>query len=394
MNAEIMMIGTELLLGQIDDTNATYMAQELAANGINLYQKTTVGDNHARICDALNAALERCEVVLCSGGLGPTEDDITRECVAEVLGRPMDYHPDVFAHIERLFATHGFTLTENNKKQATAPEGATIVPNPNGTAPGLIVEDPRGTIICMPGVPHELKAMLSDTIIPYLRERFGLGGLIHYRVLKVCGFGESRVDAAIGDLINGLDNPTVGVLANPAFVRIRIAAKANSIEEADALIDPVDAQVRDRLPGLIMGVDDDTLEGVVDGLLAKRGWTLSVAETQSGGIIAQRLVAHRARQFLGGIVTAPDRLEPGDPGALALEMARKAMVGLSATCSLGVVGDPVQGRTVVAFVHPEGTERWEFGRTGRDERVQLRTCVFALEYVRRFLTGKGTNISI
>ncbi|HJP36074.1 MAG TPA: competence/damage-inducible protein A, partial [Gammaproteobacteria bacterium] len=171
MQAEILMIGTELLLGQIEDTNATHMARVLADNGINLYQKTTIGDNTERIVDALNGALNRSDVVLCSGGLGPTEDDLTRECVAEVMGRPLEYHHEIYAHIEMMFSRGGYKITENNKKQAFAPEGALVVENPNGTAPGLIVAGEKGIVVCMPGVPHELKAMLDDSILPYLREQ-------------------------------------------------------------------------------------------------------------------------------------------------------------------------------------------------------------------------------
>ena len=207
MDVEIVMIGTELLLGQIVDTNATHMGQVLAEYGINLYQKTTVGDNPARIKRVLEAALERSDAVLTSGGLGPTEDDITRECVAEVTGRPLEYRQELYDRLVARFARVGRTLTENNKKQAYAPRGSIAVENPNGTAPGLIVEDPRGLVICMPGVPRELHAMLAEHVIPFLRERFDLEGLVHYRVLKVCGIGESRVDSAIGDLITSLDNP-------------------------------------------------------------------------------------------------------------------------------------------------------------------------------------------
>ncbi|MEK7794927.1 MAG: competence/damage-inducible protein A, partial [Candidatus Hydrogenedentota bacterium] len=161
MQAEIMMIGTELLLGQIEDTNATFMARVLAENGINLFQKTTVGDNTERINAALNAALDRSDIVLCSGGLGPTEDDLTRECVAAVTGRPLEFDPYIWEQIEAMFARFRFKITENNKRQAMVPRGAIVVQNPRGSAPGLIVEDPRGIIACMPGVPHELKFMLT-----------------------------------------------------------------------------------------------------------------------------------------------------------------------------------------------------------------------------------------
>ena len=389
MHAEILMIGTELLLGQIDDTNATFLGRELAANGINLYQKSTVGDNRERIIGALNNALNRSDVVLCSGGLGPTEDDITRECVAELLSRPLEFNEEIWEYIQSLFARYRFKITDNNKRQAMVPRGAIVVHNPNGTAPGLIIDDERGVVACMPGVPRELEHMLIDAVIPWLRERFGLGGLIHYRVLKVCGLGESRVDAAIGDLITGSSNPTVGVLANPAFVRIRIAARADTLTEANFLIDAVEHQVRERLPGMIACIDDETLEGVVNKLLAERGWTLCVVETTSGGIICQRLTAANATQFVGGRVLPMSQLDAQHAREEILDCTRSLMIASASSCGLAVAADPREGHIVAVFFTPDGQSEWEFGRAGTDERLQMRTAVVALEYVRRFLVGAG-----
>lgn len=393
MHAEILMIGTELLLGQIEDTNATHMARVLAENGINLYQKTTVGDNHARIVEALERALERSDVVLCSGGLGPTEDDITRECVAEVFDRPLEYHEELFERIEEMFAQFRLQLTENNKRQAFVPRDAYIVENPHGTASGILVDDERGIVVCMPGVPHELKAMLSDKIMPFLRKKFDIEGVIHYRVLHVCGVGESRVDQAMGDIMASRENPKVGVLANPASVRIRISARAGSIEEADRLIDEVDKEIRERLPGLIMGTDDDTIEGVVDGMLAAKGWTLGLVETITGGMIGQRLTAHGASQFVGGEVLPMDGIDAENATEKAVELARDYMLRSSADCALSVLSDPQRSETAVAFVYPGGVVDWHFGRAGRNERTQLRTSVTALEHVRRHLVSLESESS-
>jgi len=255
VQTEILMIGTELLLGQIEDTNATYMARTLAANGVNLYWKTTVGDNAGRIIDALRLGLSRSDVILCSGGLGPTVDDITRDCVAEVLDAPLEYHSDLFEVIAERFRRRNRPLSENNKRQAMLPRGAAPIHNANGTAPGLIAESEKGVIACMPGVPHELKPMLDNIVIPYLSWRFHIRNVIHYRVLKVRGMGESRVDAAIGDLIAKQSNPTVGLLASPEAVRVRITARAATVEQAEAIIDPIDAAVRMRLEGLAACID-------------------------------------------------------------------------------------------------------------------------------------------
>ncbi len=381
MRAEILMIGTELLLGDVVDTNAAFMGRVLAENGIHLFQKTTVGDNPGRIMQALEAALVRADVVLTSGGLGPTEDDITRECVAELMERELVFQQALYDELINRFSRFRFQFTENNRKQAMIPEGGRPIENPNGTAPGIIVEDPRGTVICMPGVPGELKAMLTERVIPYLRDRFAIEGILHSRVLKVCGLGESRVDAAMGDLILSQKNPTVGVLASPEAVRIRITAHAATQAEADVLIEPVDAAVRERLPGAVMGTDDTSLEQVVDALFQERGWTLAVAEVQTGGAIAQRLVAAGARSFAGGRVFPDPVTEP----QVSVDMAAEIMLNCSALCGLAVTFSKDRTSTRVALVTPETTVEWTLGYARFDTRSQVRACVAVLERIRRFL---------
>jgi nicotinamide-nucleotide amidase len=387
MRAEIVMIGTELLLGQIVDTNATYIGKILAENGINLFQKTTVGDNRDRIVRVLDAGLDRADAILTSGGLGPTEDDLTRDCIAEVTGRPLEFRHDLYEQLAERFARVRRPMTENNKKQAYAPRGATAVPNPNGTAPGLIVEGGRGVIIAMPGVPTELHAMLADNVIPYLRERFELAGLLRYRVLKVCGIGESRVDAAIGDLLNSMDNPKVGLLASPDAVKIRISARANTLDEATALIDKADARIRERLPGLIMGVDDDTLEGVVDGLLTERGWSLAVGETHTGGMMAQRLTVAGAACFVGAVVRPTSHFAGRDCRSAAVEWAQAVRAQHSASAGLALVADLARRRAVAAFCSPGGTANWDVSFARPDELNQLRSVTICLERLRRYLAG-------
>jgi nicotinamide-nucleotide amidase len=375
MKCELLMIGTELLLGQIVDTNAGWMAQALAENGIDVYRKTTIGDNPDRIRVTLDAALERADVVLTSGGLGPTEDDITRDCIADLLGRPLEFREDLFQTLVARFNKLAAKMSENNKRQAFAPRGAIAVENPNGTAPGLIVEDARGVIVSMPGVPHELKPMMTDSVLPYLRKKFGLTGVIHSRVLKVCGIGESRVDAAIGDLILNSPNPTIGLLASPDAVRIRITAKAPSIEEADALIDAVEVKVRERLPGLVMGAGENlTIEGVVDGLLREKGWTLTVGGTTHAAGLTQRLAVLDSPTFRGASLSR-DKVE-------RTEIVRQAM---NADCALVIAGGTA--RTEIHFLSPEGAATWEVPILGADAWSQTRLAVLALEYVRRRLAG-------
>ena len=404
MRAELMMIGTELLLGQIVDTNAAFMARALAEHGINVYFKTTVGDNVERISAALETALSRADVVLCSGGLGPTEDDITRECVAGVLGRALEYHPEIYAAIEARFAHMGRKITENNRRQAMAPRGAEIVENPHGTAPGLFVDDPRGVIVCMPGVPAELKPMLTERVIPRLCERFGITGTLRYRVLRVCGMGESRVDALMGDLILSGANPTVGLLAAVDGVTIRIAARAESPEAADALIAPVAAEAAARLGGIAFEDRGRPVEGEVDALLAERGWTIALADAAAGGAAAARITAAGAACFAGGVVLPhgraaawaghpapvppPPTEDLGDPLArTAVEIAGRLLLDYPVACALSLVADPAEKRTAGAVRTPEGWRLFGLGHYGSGATGQTRQAVIAWENVRRFLVG-------
>lgn len=380
------MIGTELLLGQIVDSNAAHIGQVLAENGINIFQKTTVGDNQPRITGVLTASLERADAVLTSGGLGPTEDDLTRDSVAQVFGRKLEYHEALYDTLVERFSFLRRPFPENNKKQCYIPEGAVVIDNPNGTAPGFRVGDERGHIICMPGVPFELKAMLRDHVVPFLTDTFEITGVLQYRVLKVCGVGESRVDEMIGDLMANQSNPTVGVLANAEWVRIRIAARADTAEEAQAMIDVVDAQVRDRLPGLVMGIDSDTLEGVVDKLLIERGWTLAVVETLTGGMIGQRLVAANAKSFKGGKSFPVDAFEMDDPNSAAVQLAEEVRDELHADCGIAVVTDLGSSTAVGALVTPDGGEEWGSGFPVISPVIQTRAAVLALEKLRRMLT--------
>lgn len=386
MQTELLMIGTELLIGQVQDTNASFMGQLLAENGINLYQKTTVGDNRERIMAALDSALQRAGVVICSGGLGPTEDDITRDCVADLLQRPLYYDENLFQELCGRFRHIRLQITENNKKQAFLPAGATAIANPNGTAPGILVEDTRGVVICLPGVPGELKPMMANFVIPYLRKRFGISGLLHSLVLKVCGMGESRIDSLIGDLIVHGSNPTVGLLASPDAVRIRIMARAADVPAAEALIAPVDVEVRERLAGAVMGYDPESLEQVVDRLLQERGWSLGVVETSSGGIICQRLTAAGARMFRGGRVYPVESFSAMGKES-TLDISRRFLLEFSVNCVLALASVPAEQRSEAAFVSPQHAETWAIGAFGAGERNQIRMAVVALEQVRRILLG-------
>lgn len=300
--AEIVAIGSELLLGQIVDTNSAWMAQRLTALGVNLYFKSVVGDNPGRMKEVIARALERADIVITSGGLGPTQDDLTREIVAEVTGRKLIQNPQMLEEVEEHFRRRGRPMTPNNIRQSFMPEGAIPIKNPNGTAPCFIVEDPRAMIYSLPGVPVEMKWLFENEVEPYLRKKFNLAEVIHYRVLKIVGIGESAVDDKVGHLIANLSNPTVGVLALPGQVDVRIAAKAANRDEAMKMIAPVEAEVCQLLGNAIFAADEETMEHVVGRLLREKNKTVAVYEDLTCGQLAERLQTASGEQFHAGFI--------------------------------------------------------------------------------------------
>ena len=396
MRAEIVTTGTELLLGQIDDTNATYLARQLRDLGIDLYYRTTVGDNELRIAQALEQALARADVVITSGGLGPTVDDVTREAVARATGRPLVLYPDLLAQIESFFARFGSPMSDNNRRQAHLPEGSIPIENPVGTAPAFIVEDERGTIITLPGVPRELYYLMEKAVVPYLLKRLGRRDVLVTRILRTVAVGESQVDQAIADL-EASANPTVGLSAHPGQTDVRIVAKAATEAEAEALVADFEAKIRDRLGAAIYATGAATLEAVVAGALAGRGASLAVAETLTQGDLSRRLARH-PDAFRGGVVAADGpRLAQllgldgsdmtGESGAVALAQAVRR--GWGADYGLAVVTDE-QDRPWVAVAGGPDTEGAEVRRLrfrGRDRRARTWTTTQALEFMRRLLLG-------
>ncbi len=306
VNVEIVSIGSELLLGQIVDTNSAWISQRLAENGANVFFKSCVGDNQNRMTEVLRIALNRADVVITGGGIGPTQDDLTREAVAEVFGVDVVTDPDSLTELHERFQNRGFILTKNNERQAQIPEGAKVIRNPNGTAPAFMVESEKGTIISLPGVPFEMKWLITNEIIPYLRKKYDLGETIHYRVLKVADLGESAVDHEIGHLIAESSNPTVGVLARPGQVDVRIAARAATVEAANSLIEPVEAEVRKLLGNHIFGSDEETIESVIGDMLRQHDATVAVYEDLSGGAVSDSMRTSAGDRFLEAIVANTD----------------------------------------------------------------------------------------
>lgn len=408
MNAEIVAIGSELLLGQIVDSNSAFIGRRLAENGVNLFYKTVVGDNRERMEAIISGALERADVVITTGGIGPTEDDLTREVVAAVTGRKVVAHQDSLRELEERFRRRGFILTKNNERQATIPEGARVIKNPNGTAPAFAVEDPRGVIICLPGVPFEMKWLVDNEVLPYLREKFGLSEVIHYRLLKVSDLGESNVDHRIGHLITGSSNPTVGVLAHPGIVDVRITARAPDKNEAERLIAPVEAEVRKLLGDSVFARDDETLEGLVGDLLRERASTISTYEDLSAGSISDTFQEAAGDLFLQGVTINSDScrerfaatVEDGPPltdGAALTHSLANAVRAVSGA-DLGLAVHAVEqrgqtaenlgrGETYLALVGDGIAASRQVQSAGRGRPDRRRAAVHALSLVRRALLG-------
>ncbi len=298
--SEIITIGTELLLGEIVDTNSTYIARTLRDAGVDVYRTSTVGDNVKRIAKAIKQGLKRAEIIITTGGLGPTIDDPTRDAVAKAMGVETEYRLELWEQIEARFQRFGRIPTENNRRQAYIPAGALPVENPVGTAPAFIYERGQSCVISLPGVPREMEHLMGTVVMPYLRERYALKGLIKARILHTAGVGESQIDEIIGDL-ETLGNPTVGLAAHAGQVDVRITAKAESETAADEMIAELETELRQRLGDCIYGTDAETLEAAALDNLAAKGWTLVVLEAGLSGQLAQKL-ADAGGSFLGGEV--------------------------------------------------------------------------------------------
>ena len=303
MQAEVLSVGTELLLGQIVDTNAAYIARILSDLGITLYRRTTVGDNMDRLLAALKLAFEESDIVITIGGLGPTMDDITRDGLALALGDTLVQDPVYAAKLTEFFEKRGYKMSESNLKQAMIPSNGRGISNPNGTAPGLLFEKDGKIGIALPGPPNEFIPMADNEVAPYLRQKTGNVGTIRSLVLRVAGVGESLVEERIKSLMND-SNPTVAPYAKVGEVHLRVTAKADTAAAADAMIAERAMLVREILQDAIYGENDDPMESAVVRLLADKNLTLSTAESCTGGLVAQRVtdISGSSKVFLGGVV--------------------------------------------------------------------------------------------
>ncbi len=353
LTAEIVTSGTEILLGDIVDTNAAWIAQQLREVGVNLYYKTTVGDNEPRLRGVIELGMTRSQVIIITGGLGPTVDDITRQAIANATGCPLRLHEGALTTLKERFARFGATMTDNNRQQALIPEGAILIENPVGTAPGFIVEGQLATVIALPGVPREMKRLMTDTVLPYLRRRMGKEAVIRRRILRTFGIGESKIDDLLDALMHAA-NPTVGLAAKTGQVDIRIAARADDAPTAETMLDGVEMQVRALVGQYIYSTTpDEAYETVLARRLAELNMTVAVLETNTLGVIAARLVAALPEHnpLAGSVLaatatlptaladlTAPDTLSAANRQQLAAEAAEWVRTRLPATLGIAVVG--------------------------------------------------------
>ena len=409
--AEVVSVGTELLLGQIVDTNASYICSVLADLGIGVYFRSTVGDNTGRVQEVFLHALSRADLILSTGGLGPTDDDLTVAAAAGALGLPLERHGEAWAHVQEFFRKRNRPLSSQQEKQAMLPRGARMIPNPRGSAPGVIIEHQEKTLIFTPGVPREMKGMIQDTVIPYLRER-GLAGreVIRSRVLRIT-LGESVVEDRLRDLMRSSQNPTIAPYAHTGECHVRLTARGTEAQ-VEPLLAGTEAAIRERLGLAVYGTGETTLEEAVAQALTAKRVSVAVAESCTGGLLGQRLTnPPGASAYMdGGVITysnAAKRRWLGVPealleqhGAVSAEVA-KAMaeavrrqagtdLGIAVTGIAGPTGGTVEkpiGLVYIALAHTGGTEVREvrYGTEPGRSGVRYLASQTALDMIRMHL---------
>ena len=410
--AEIIAVGTELLLGNIANTNAQVLSQSLSALGINVFWHTVVGDNPTRLRQAVDTARHRADIIITTGGLGPTYDDLTKETVCAACGKALVFHPEILSDIADFYEKNLHApMPDNNRQQAMLPEGCVVFDNPVGTAPGCAFEAGGVHVLMLPGPPHEMVTMLRRCAEPYLRSLSQ--EIIVSHDIMTFGLGESYVDQLLHEQMSHMENPSLATYAKPCEVRLRATAKAQSAEQAEEMLAPVVDEVKTLLGPYVYGVDVTGLEEVCSALLLERGLTLATAESFTGGLIARRITAlpGASRVYRGGVVSywtevkaavlgvPQDLLDQygavSEPTARAMAEGARRITGADIAVSVtGVAGpDPDErgnpvGLVFIGLATPDGTfcRRTESGRRTRD-RIQDLSANHALDMVRRYLTG-------
>ena len=412
MKCNVVAVGTELLLGQIVDTNSSYIGEQLAAVGIESHLQLKVGDNLARVVAAIRLALQDADAVIICGGLGPTHDDLTREALAEIMGAPLEHNEQIAALIADLFAKRNRYMAPNNLQQAQVPRGATIIEQTRGTAPGLMCPVGEKVMYAMPGVPHEMHDMLARAVLPDLLRRSGEASVIKSLVLRTWGESESALNERLDPIIHELEslgNPTLAFLASGwEGIKVRLTAKASSDKDADALLSIWEQKVRALTEDLVFGTNTDTMESVVLNLLEERGWTLGLAESVTGGLVGGRItsIAGASRVFKGGVISYASDVKfdvlgveagPVVSERAAMQMASGAQRVLGASVGLALTGvagpdeqdgEPV-GTLCVGVAFPNG---WTFSTRSQlpGQRDQMRqfSVITALAFLRKLLLSE------
>jgi nicotinamide-nucleotide amidase len=389
MEAELITSGTELLLGEVTDVNTPYIAGQLAALGIDLYYTATVGDNHERFTGVLRQALERSDLIIITGGLGPTLGDITREVIAGLLGEKLTIDSGLKKELTAFFVGRGIEMPDNNLRQATLIPSATALRNTSGTAPGWWVEKENRIIVTLPGPPGEMQTMWQSAVLPRLKARSG--AIILSRTLKTWGLSEAKVDELVASYV-GSDNPTLALYAKPDGINLRITAKAATEKEVGEMLSRRERDIREILNRYIWGADSDTLEGIIRGKLRDKRLTLATAETFTGGLLAHSFTTNpdSRRYFKGGMIlpTVDTRITENTAKEIA-ETARKqfqADIGL-AIDGEGVTGAGVKRNAYIAAAAGEKGEATATGYPGNPQLIARRTVNHALIFLRDFIDG-------
>ncbi|ACL75054.1 competence/damage-inducible protein A [Ruminiclostridium cellulolyticum] len=408
MRAEILAVGTELLLGQIANTNAQYISSKLPEAGVGVYYHSVVGDNPDRLEDCLKLALKRCDIVITTGGLGPTQDDLTKETISRVCGKKLVLHQESLNDIRNYFSSLGRQMTPNNEKQAYMPEGCIILKNTNGTAPGCIIETGGKIVVMLPGPPAEMKPMFLDYVIPYFKNKGAYS--IESVILRVFGIGESAMETKIMDLIDAQTNPTIATYAKEGEVSIRVTASVLKGESADSILIPVVNEIKRRTGDNLYSDKDKTLDAVVAELLTKNNITIGTAESCTGGLISEKLtdIPGISQVFMGGAVTYSNEAKVEYLGVkeqtikahgavsreTASEMAEgirkrlKTDIGISVTGIAGPGGGTAEkpvGLVYIGLSSESGTVTKELRLSGNRKKIRTITALNVFDLIRRHI---------
>lgn len=407
MIVEVIAVGTELLLGQIVNTNASTIGAALADRGLDAHYQQVVGDNLSRLSKSIIAAIDRADAVIITGGIGPTQDDMTREALCEATGLPMEFNEAYADQLRHRWEQRGRVMPESNLQQAEHPAGATLAMNPKGTAPAIVLEHNDTLVFCIPGVPSEMEYLLNEEVIPRIVERSGGLAVVASRVLRTWGQSESGIAEMLDDLYRESTNPSLAFLASAGEIKLRITAKADTRDEAMKLMTPMENEVRRRMATWLFAVDNETVHDVIFSHLRKRSWSIATAESMTGGLVAASLTSvPGSSDFVrGGLVAYDKELKKSLLGVndvstvvsveTAIAMAKGGQDLLGADVVVSVTGSagpralekPV-GTVVVAVATPEGAHGRELMMPGDRERVRAYGTTTALHLTRLALSGE------